>query len=157
MCCNCGRKEQCEEFYCHVIVLNYSTNQSPSWEANRFSASQEIPHILWNPKVHYRIHKCPPPLPIRQSTSPGSRLTLWFATWYFLRWEVVSASPNPQYGGPPLVGCPWLLIQYIPSYPPYRRLFLHPQPEDTPCRGDKDPLITGHVRVLHAIQVGRCF
>ena len=28
--------------------------QSPSWEANQLSASQEIPHILWNPKVYYR-------------------------------------------------------------------------------------------------------
>jgi hypothetical protein len=28
--------------------------QGPSWEANQFSASQEIARILWNPKIHYR-------------------------------------------------------------------------------------------------------
>jgi hypothetical protein len=53
----------------------------------------------------------------------------------------ISASPNPQAGGPPLVGCPRLLIQYIRSYPPHRRPFLHPHPEDVPCRGDRDRLI----------------
>jgi hypothetical protein len=37
---------------------------------------------------------------------------------YFLRWGVVSPMLNPQAGGPPLVGCPQLLIQYIRSCPP---------------------------------------
>jgi hypothetical protein len=45
-------------------LLTYSMQQSPSWEANRFSASQEIPRILWSPKIHSRSHKCPPPFPI---------------------------------------------------------------------------------------------
>ena len=57
-----------------------------------------------------------------------------------LQGGVVSTSPNPQAGGPLLVGCPLLFIQFIRSYPPYRRPFLCPQPEDAPCRGDRDPL-----------------
>ena len=56
--------------------------------------------------------------------------------------ELLAPLPTPQAGGPPLVDCPRLLIQCICSYPPYWRLFLHQQPEDVPCCGDRDPLIT---------------
>ena len=44
--------------------------QSPSWEANWFAASQEIPRISRNPKVYYRTHKRPPPVPILGQPNP---------------------------------------------------------------------------------------
>ena len=45
-------------------LLTYYMVQSPSWQANWFAASQEIPRISRNPKVHYRTHKRPPPVSI---------------------------------------------------------------------------------------------
>jgi hypothetical protein len=56
--------------------------------------------------------------------SRGSISTWVFLNIRFLRRGVVSTSPNSQAGGPPLVGCPRLLIQFIHSYPPYRRPFI---------------------------------
>jgi len=44
--------------------------QGPSFEANWFAASQEIPRISRNPKVHYRTHKRPPPFPILDQPNP---------------------------------------------------------------------------------------
>jgi hypothetical protein len=45
---------------------------------------------------------------------------LWtFVPSLFLRWGVVSSTPDPPAKGPPLVGCPRHLIQYIRSYSPF--------------------------------------
>ena len=54
----------------HTYSLTYSTVQSPSWEANWFAASQEIPLISRNPKVHYRTHKRPPNVSILGQLNP---------------------------------------------------------------------------------------
>jgi len=50
----------------------YSMEHSPSWEANWFAVSQEIPRISRNPKFHHRIHKCPPSVPILSQLHPVS-------------------------------------------------------------------------------------
>jgi len=44
--------------------------QSPSWAADWLAASQEIPRISRNPKVHYRTHKRTPPVPILGQPNP---------------------------------------------------------------------------------------
>ena len=56
-------------FIC-TCLLTYSMVQSPSWETNWFAASQEIPRISRNPKVHYRTHKRPPPVSILGQPNP---------------------------------------------------------------------------------------
>jgi hypothetical protein len=40
--------------------LSNSMRQNPSSEANSRSTNHEIPHPLWNLKVHYRVYNSPP-------------------------------------------------------------------------------------------------
>ena len=44
--------------------------QRPSWEANWFASSQEIPRISRNPNVQYRTHNRPPPVSIQGQPKP---------------------------------------------------------------------------------------
>jgi len=52
-----------------VTVYMYNVH-SPSLEASCFSASQAVPHILWNPKVYYLNHSCAPTVPILSQIDP---------------------------------------------------------------------------------------
>jgi hypothetical protein len=61
---------------------------------------------------------CPTNEPI-QIIRPSSKPFVTFRNKLIFYVEEFSPTPNPQAGGPPLVGCRQQLIQYIRSYPPY--------------------------------------
>ena len=75
--------------------LTNSMEQSCFWESNGASASQEFPHILWNPKAHYRIHKRPPPVPILSQANSVNAVHLTF-THGSSKWFLSLGFPPPQ-------------------------------------------------------------
>ena len=112
------------------LGLPYSMDQSLSEKLTGFQLVKKFPAFFGNRKFITAITSA-------RDLSLSGGLLFVSQRDTFLRYGVVSTSSNPQAGGPPLFGCPRLLIKYIRSYYLYWRPFLHPQPADAPCRGDR--------------------
>ena len=80
----------------HLLTYLLTPYRSTSCENNWFSTSQEIPRIVWNPKAHYRIRKCPPPVPILSHVYGDICITFD---------SVISGSLSPRHGASS--GCGW--------------------------------------------------
>jgi len=65
------------------LTIEQPNDSSGTWEANRPSASQEIPRMLRNPKVHYGIYKSPSPVSVlsRISLVHGSSSISWISVF----------------------------------------------------------------------------
>jgi hypothetical protein len=61
----------------------FITELSSSWEAVICAATQELPSILRNPKVHHRVHKSPLAVPILSQIDPVHIISSYLSKIYF--------------------------------------------------------------------------
>ena len=114
-----------------TYLLTHSTKQSASCEPTRFAASQEIPRILWNPKVPCRIHKCPPRVLILSQLDPVHTPKSYFlkihlkiillSTPWSPHWSLSLRFPHQN----PVHASPHPHLRYMPR-PSHSSRFYHP-------------------------------
>jgi hypothetical protein len=117
------------------MLLTYSMEHSPSWEANQSLqlVKKFFPAFLWNLKVLYRTHKCPPPVPILSQLHPVPTTPSNFLKIH-LNILLPSTSGSPQ----------WPLSLRFPHQHPVHTSFL-PHTRHMPHPSHSSDFTTSHV------------
>jgi hypothetical protein len=74
-------------FIWQIMTLMFHTyllkELGPSWGAANCAAIQKLASVLWKPKVHYRVHKSPPIVPILNQIDPVHIIPSYLSKIYF--------------------------------------------------------------------------
>jgi hypothetical protein len=95
---------------------------SPFWEAASCAATQELPSILWDSKLHYCVNKSPSLASILRQIRSWGRLSKWSVQVRAPLWggeELLAPRPTAQQENRLLSAVRDCFSIYFYSYPPY--------------------------------------